>query len=1285
MPRRSWPLFDRTSRAPEPWSPAARSDRAAGERAIQARAWTSAFYRLSNAMADYAQGYVSGRSFLIAGHRGAGKTTTVLAALQEIYNRSLAPNGEIADCRPLLVRVNAPSLLVPPATKKEDKNEEKKEEKSATKRETLEAKATADTPADSSGTSAVADLGVNESDLSLRLLQEMAAGILPALVEELRRLMIARAPSDSGPVPSFDPEIVAHLCDTLQRYVHLAELRDLFRRLELLPAGLFRDTGWRAFEQLTAIHAANEAYLIVTGKLESKSDAQEKGEAIAEAKVQQAIKAEDLLRALTLLAATVAAGVGFSANKVAPGLLTAFAVLVAGFIYSSSSSRKLTQTAANLRSFSQDNTHLALVRRVPLLVEQLRMVGFPILFVVDEFDKVRDARALLLWLLSNIKSYVTERAFICFIVERDYFSFIKRAQGRSEFPPTPASPSTSPPPSATPPPPFTPPPTPSKPQPSTPPRPAPSTSSAPGQAQTKVTERYSKEHTFYSDLAYVVIFPDALHEFVRRLFNEDERPQRAIKFARLRHVLLHLSRMHAYDLKQELEQADEAGARQRIENDRLLPSTWRCHAFLQLCIEWVISDIALARRTASDTFFMQLCYDVLYGLTATWQAKTPLSLSNPLGQVGEPVQDHVGFLADECGLTEGDSLLLREAARALVGLLSAENLPPEQILDPNHPSLFAQVMREPNVERLRQFLIEGERASQESELQAALSELRSLMARQAIPPNAVSPFARFVAHLTRNEPLATEKYRLLKELSEEFAMSSSARQLLRATPNAVDEYAWTRSEAGELPGDTRLDEGPQVQLEWFDELRARLLRVAEFGEQRGHPAFASLWAMATGSTADLDSFDKNRGELGTSTSAKEIVEQFLARAPMVLPTLVTIQVTQAVLVAVRDACTARQRLEHEATPAQYRRPPLPTVEALLSYAITGTEPIGRRAATRQLLDLLIRAFGVTLSETDVKLLESANDADDQLKLLRLATETPKVARNAPENELYEQWSTAAAEQIRASLELQLLTADEDARCRRLNVVARLSDWLPDTLAVQLFLNWVSPSSWTIIACRELLSDPPEARGKVGSVPNWLRAVAAAQLNWRELVEKALAGSDTGGVTAAAAAAQPPKAGDARGTEPVKGGPSEPEAAPDPVSRILTWVRGALPRMHDLPSVLVLNPGELLRSWLPSEQLEVMCLQAKIRSDGKLESSEGLTRALRKAVFVFSDTVQKPLELPQQLAVLCVVKPADGTNPPRAVLRVIPAEPSSFFIELFGARTLNEAVVLAAQEVSERKV
>src|SRR5882672_9374895 len=73
-------------------------------------AWvdSAAYRQLRREISRYVKKEIRGRSFLVAGHRGSGKTSTVLRAFEAA---KLSDNGEVNFPRPLLVQLHGLHLL----------------------------------------------------------------------------------------------------------------------------------------------------------------------------------------------------------------------------------------------------------------------------------------------------------------------------------------------------------------------------------------------------------------------------------------------------------------------------------------------------------------------------------------------------------------------------------------------------------------------------------------------------------------------------------------------------------------------------------------------------------------------------------------------------------------------------------------------------------------------------------------------------------------------------------------------------------------------------------------------------------------------------------------------------------------------------------------------------------------------------------------------------------------------------------------------------------------------
>lgn len=612
---------------PEPWSPLARESGALGREALANLADSRARRRLVRQIERYVSGEVSGRAVLVAGHRGAGKTTAVLSAMQEVYGdcERAAKGSALFGCRPLLVRLHGPSLLLPPIRAAAGE-----EEKAAT----------------------------DAQRYSKRFLQEMAAGLFPVLLDEIRRLLARRAATRSEIDPATWQEMSAQLVDELSRGITLGELREFYRMLDKLPRGLLHSGS--AFEELTAINAAAEAYLVVTGKLETTQNAGNNAEEERESTQGFKLDGQGLVRALTPVSAAMAAAVGLANDSPTTALFVSAGIVLGGMSMSSVGTRKSKATAARTRSFIRDNTHESLIRRVPLVVDRLRAAGFPPVFVVDELDKVAQPSELLGGLLGTLKSYVTERSLFCFLVDRKYYARIDAAMHGS----------------------------------------------APH-------ERYGVEHTFYTDTIYVVSAAADLHAYLRRTLGEEEgtegediklRPARILGFVFMRLSLLHRARMHPYDLRQVVGRArDNQELVPLFRPDGVLLRTRerKYEVFFQLCFEWILSDKLQRRQISGDPYYAQKLYDLLYSVSAAWKRAVPLI---PVGQ-GEA--DVVAELATEAA----QCTLLERALGQLMGYLRAPS------------SLLVDVEQELDADRLYAFLAEGEEKPSSNDLRSAMQSM----------------------------------------------------------------------------------------------------------------------------------------------------------------------------------------------------------------------------------------------------------------------------------------------------------------------------------------------------------------------------------------------------------------------------------------------------------------------------------------------------------------------------------------------------------------------------------
>ena len=92
----------------DPLSPRANRERQYVEQPSLRLVPSSSLRSVTADLERYVRGDISGISFLVSGHRGAGKTTMVHGAIEEVLRRTMTQQHS---SRPLLIRLNGPDLF----------------------------------------------------------------------------------------------------------------------------------------------------------------------------------------------------------------------------------------------------------------------------------------------------------------------------------------------------------------------------------------------------------------------------------------------------------------------------------------------------------------------------------------------------------------------------------------------------------------------------------------------------------------------------------------------------------------------------------------------------------------------------------------------------------------------------------------------------------------------------------------------------------------------------------------------------------------------------------------------------------------------------------------------------------------------------------------------------------------------------------------------------------------------------------------------------------------------
>ena len=372
------------------------------------------FGRLCNELERYVSGEVSGRSFLISGHRGAGKTTIVLNAV-EATSRKFLGGG-----RPLFVPLHGPDLL--PSLPEPTTN--------------------------GSGRTATGKPGSAAATASdtREFLKQITLGIYRSLADLFFQAYwsVAETYASTG-IPAWRdlPERAAQLRVELDGPPDLSLLREYWKRAGALPDGIllrsqtnpfteFQPTGPRnrGMLELVALSSAAQAYKLVTGEVKAKLEDKQDSSRKSSLALQAVGEVKNLLNPVLGTLAGVAVGLGFKSAEFS-GLTSAIAGAATGLgtaiSLNFSSSRSSQDSHSVETTFLPDTTIASLDHTLPLLVGRCRQAGLVPVFVVDELDKVPDLAKRMSSLIHHLKYLVREKAFFCFLTDRSYLEALRRS------------------------------------------------------------------------------------------------------------------------------------------------------------------------------------------------------------------------------------------------------------------------------------------------------------------------------------------------------------------------------------------------------------------------------------------------------------------------------------------------------------------------------------------------------------------------------------------------------------------------------------------------------------------------------------------------------------------------------------------------------------------------------------------------------------------------------------------------------------------------------------------
>jgi hypothetical protein len=388
---------------------------------------TTELDQLKQELTRYLNGEIPGRSFLIAGHRGTGKTSLVRRAVDELADDRLdrstkddplkatgagrpLPVGPFQ--RPILVKLHGPTMLGTDVVVAKP----------------LE-------PGGSAETTTTVEAGPHSAllQITVALYRSLVAEISTGYTAHARRYARDNARPDRE-------EIAVQLAIELDRGADPALLRQAWSAVSRLDGGLLwpasaddtldrHNMDGQGLRELAAVATAGKAYLKCTGKVTEALNRKNSLSRDAEAGIKASADSTRMVGLLSSLGLGVAAGAAVqgTGHSSAPvsfgiGILT---WLLGTFSLDWSTRRTSKADISYTRSFDADVSLPTLERDLPQIINRMRRAGLAPVFAIDELDKLDDSDNLTSLLIRQLKHIVTDLGFFCFLVDRDYFERIE--------------------------------------------------------------------------------------------------------------------------------------------------------------------------------------------------------------------------------------------------------------------------------------------------------------------------------------------------------------------------------------------------------------------------------------------------------------------------------------------------------------------------------------------------------------------------------------------------------------------------------------------------------------------------------------------------------------------------------------------------------------------------------------------------------------------------------------------------------------------------------------------
>ena len=388
-----------------------------GSESIVRNAQSDACRMLKLELLRYCRGEVNGRSFLVAGHRGAGKTMMVADAVDKVLRASRRSGEQLL--RPLPIFLHGPSLFEAEA--------EPVDAIAAAKGGAARRRLRREAPPPEGPNTEAQRVALKQIILCLH------RAVSKEFVRAYRqRLVEGPGPAQPSSLPPEDlAELAAHFEIELTEDPSAARLHEFWTMAGTRQSGVLFDFPQRLDQgprELVALNGMCNAHQRISGEISAQDKSARSEDVASESQSGLELRGAELVKPLAsvVAGAAVAGGAAAGSHSLVLAMIVGILTALGSTLFFKASTTTNRRTGRQLdTTFIPDLSVKTLDRILPTLIQRLRDCGLAPVLIVDELDKVSNLAERFVPMMDFMKKLVAENVFSCFVTDRSYLETLR--------------------------------------------------------------------------------------------------------------------------------------------------------------------------------------------------------------------------------------------------------------------------------------------------------------------------------------------------------------------------------------------------------------------------------------------------------------------------------------------------------------------------------------------------------------------------------------------------------------------------------------------------------------------------------------------------------------------------------------------------------------------------------------------------------------------------------------------------------------------------------------------